>query len=118
MIDLFLTPTPDNSLQHDFSDETWTQELRLNPKTHGDWDWQVGSFYSTTDFRGTTDLKIPMFGILNYWTMQRSTDNYALLGHLAYRGFKDLNLYTDVRVDYVHRKLHGTLHYQHSPPNI
>jgi iron complex outermembrane recepter protein len=109
LMDLFLTSAADNSLQHNFSNETWTQEFRLNPKTKGDWDWQLGGFYSTTDFRGTTDVRIPAFNINNYVTTQLSTDNYALLGHLAYQGFHDLNLYMDLRVDYFHSKLHGTL---------
>jgi iron complex outermembrane receptor protein len=109
LVDLFLTPAGNNTLEHNFSDETWSQEFRLNPKTHGDWDWQLGSFYSTTDFRGTSDLRIPVSKTLNYWATQRSTDNYALLGHLAYQGFHDLTLYTDVRVDYFHSQLNGTL---------
>jgi len=109
LMDLFLTPAADNSLLQDFRDETWTQEFRLNPKTQGDWDWQVGGFYSTTHFPNVTDLKMPIYRIHDYWPMQNSTDNYALSGHLAYQGFHDLNLYMDLRVDYFHSEMKGTL---------
>ena len=109
LMDLFLTPVADSSLEHHFSNETWTQEFRLNPKTQGDWNWQLGSFYSSTYFPSTSDLRIPVFDIHDYWATKSRTDNYALLGHLAYQGFQGLKLYTDVRVDYFHSEMSGTL---------
>jgi iron complex outermembrane receptor protein len=109
LVDLFLTPAADNAMKQRFSDETWTQEFRLSPKTHGDWDWQVGGFYATTDLHGATDARFPLRGVHNVTTAQRRTDNYALLGHLAYQGIHDLTLYMDMRVDYVHSKLHSRL---------
>ena len=109
LFDLFVTPTPDSSLQFNFADETWTQEFRLTPKTKGDWDWQLGGFYSTTDFPNTAELKLPNFSVHDNWATQSRTDNYALFGHLAYQGFHDLKLYMDLRVDYFHSHLYSTL---------
>jgi iron complex outermembrane receptor protein len=109
LVDLFLTPVVDDALQFNFANETWTQEFRLNPKKQGDWDWQLGGFYSTTDFRVATDSKLPNFNVHDKWAAQNSIDNYALLGHLAYQGFHHLNLYADLRVDYFQSHLYSTL---------
>jgi iron complex outermembrane receptor protein len=107
LIDLDLTSAPTSSRQFMIHNETWTQEFRLNPKTHGNWDWQIGGFYSNTDYHNAENFTAPKTH--DVYANQRNTDNYALLGHLAYQGFAKLTLYQDLRLDYFHSQLHGTL---------
>lgn len=107
IIDLDLRSLPIASRNLDNQDETWTQELRLTPKKTGAWDWSVGGFFSTAQYSEQDSIQITEF-LDRYWTVKQ-TENYALLGHLAYQGFAKLNLYTELRLDYVHSELNSTL---------
>lgn len=107
LIDLDLNPAPVAVRNLNLKNETWTQELRINPKTSADWDWQLGGFYSTTRYDENDNVSVPGSHDLYSTTIQ--TDNYALFGRLAYQAIANLNLYAELRLDYVHSHIDSLL---------
>lgn len=99
-IDLDLKPVPVAERNLGVKEETWTQEVRLSPKSKNRlWDWQLGGFYSNSQYAEHQDLTIA--GNLDREWGNTQTDSYALFGNLSYKGFDKLNLYTDLRLDYI-----------------
>jgi iron complex outermembrane receptor protein len=105
VVDLDLTPNNFAKRNLGNSETTWSQEVRFSPKNQGVWNWNVGGFYSNAQFKEHDHIVTSSDD--KYWT-DKQTDNYAIFGHLAYQGFKDLNLYTDLRLDYVTSHLYST----------
>lgn len=105
VVDLDLTPNNFAMRNLRNSETTWTQEVRLSPKKQGEWNWNVGGFYSTSQFDELDNIVTSSKDV--FWT-DKQTDNYAVFGHLAYQGFENLNLYTDLRLDYVTSHLDST----------
>ncbi|MDP2902946.1 MAG: TonB-dependent receptor [Methylovulum sp.] len=107
IVDLDLKPLPIASRNLKNQDETWTQEVRLSPRKSGAWDWQLGGFFSTSQFLELDNIQTPG-DLSKYWT-DKHTENYAVFGRLAYQGISNLNLYTDLRLDYVSSHLDSWL---------
>ncbi len=108
VVDLDLKPADIASRHLKNQEEAWTQELRLSPKKQGVWNWQLGGFYSTAKFDELDNILVTGSRDI-YWT-DKKTDNYAVFGRLAYQGFANLNLYTELRLDYVTSHLDSALH--------
>jgi iron complex outermembrane recepter protein len=107
LVDLDLNPVPAAMRNLNLENETWTQEVRINPKNSGDWDWHLGGFYSTHRYYENDDLNVP--GSHDLYSNTIQTDNYALFGKLSYQGIKNLSLYNELRIDYVHSHVNGIL---------
>jgi iron complex outermembrane receptor protein len=106
LVDLDLNPFPAAMRNLNVKDETWSQEFRLSPKAHGVWDWHLGGFYSNNRYDEYDDLAAG--GGRDLYAGVRRTDNYALFGKLAYQGFAHLDLYSELRMDYVHSTIDST----------
>lgn len=108
-VDLDLNPPEIASRELQTQNETWTQEFRIAPKTVGDWNWQVGGFYANTHYNELDNISFP--GSHTLYPNQIKTDDYAVFGHLAYQGIQNLNLYADLRVEYVESNMAGQMEY-------
>jgi iron complex outermembrane receptor protein len=106
IVDIDLQPADMVSRHLKNQETTWSQELRLSPKTQGIWQWQLGGFYSSTQFDELDDITV--VGNRDLYRTDKQTDNYALFGRLAYQGIANLNVYTDLRFDYVTSHLNST----------
>lgn len=106
-IDLDLKPPPIASRNLTNDEETWTQEVRLSPKRQGLWDWQAGVYFSSSQFHEVDNILITDY--LDVYRTEKQTENYAVFGRLAYQGFTDLNLYTELHLDYVSSHLVSSL---------
>jgi iron complex outermembrane receptor protein len=107
IVDLDLKPADIASRYLNNQESTWTQEIRFSPKKQGIWLWQVGGFYSNSQFREQDNIGTP--DSRDLYRSDKQTDNAALFGRLAYQGIAKLNLYTDLRLDYVTSHLNSTL---------
>lgn len=107
-IDLDLRPAPNAERKLTMREDSWTQELRISPKIKNqNWSWLLGGFYSNAQYVEHQDLTI--LGSLDRERGIRLNNNYALFGNLTYRGFNRLNLYSDLRFDYVTSHLDSLL---------
>lgn len=116
IVDIDLRPADIASRHFNNKNRTWTQEFRLNPKTKTAWDWTIGAFYSSEQYDELDNLKI----LTNHETFKgnKQTDNYALFGHLGYKGIKKLNLYSDLRFDYISSHLNSTMNANYFPKGV
>ncbi|CAG0966775.1 hypothetical protein ARNL5_01340, partial [Anaerolineae bacterium] len=108
IVDLDLRPRDSASRDLTNQNRTWTQEFRFSPKHKNLWDWHIGAFYSSEQYDEIDNLSF--LNVRERYQTDKQTDNYALFGHLAYQGFKYLNLYSDLRFDYVTSHMDSTMH--------
>ncbi len=108
IIDLDLKPTDIVSRYLNNQETTWTQEVRFSPKKQGIWLWQMGGFYSNSQLGELDNIGTP--DSRDIYRTDKQIDNYTVFGRLAYQGIAKLNLYTDLRLDYVTSHLNSTLH--------
>lgn len=106
-VDLDLKPLAIASRYLKNDEESWTQEVRLSPKKPGLWDWQLGGFFSTSQFDELDNILLT--ANRDVYLTDKQTENYAAFGRLAYQGFTDLKLYTELRLDYVSSHLNSSL---------
>ena len=108
LIDLDLTPAPIAQRGYSVKEETFTQELRLTPKGNNEvWDWRLGGFFSNSQYAEHQELTVA--GSLGREWGGKQTRNYAVFGNLSYRGVDKLNVYTDLRLDYVNSHMDSLL---------
>ena len=112
VVDLDLRPRDIASRYLSNQNETWTQEFRLSPKTKSFLDWNIGAFYSAEQYHELDANKNEVFDA------NKRTDNYAVFGHLGYKGIKNLNLYSDLRFDYVTSHLNSTMNANYFPQGV
>ena len=116
--DIDLTPQSILTRKINIIEETWSQEFRWqSTSTASNWDWNLGGFFSNRQRNSLIDSNVlGKHFVINI--KQREINSYAVFGHLAYQGFENITLKTDLRFDYVSNHLERIKTAQYFATNV
>lgn len=92
------------------SQETWTQEFRIEKDSDGPLSWKGGLFYLNTEIDGTGERKYPTPAPTNAYVTDTTVhtaeeENIAVFGSVEYDYSEDIQLFGGLRWDHTERDI-------------